>query len=46
MGAEDHLRERGVNVDVVDDQRCVELMTDFIARNPKLWNEDIGEITV
>ena len=43
MGAEDHLRSRGVDVEVVDDQRCIDLMTDFIAANPNLWSEDIGE---
>ncbi|MGD2101056.1 MAG: nucleoside deaminase [Acidimicrobiia bacterium] len=43
MGAEDLLRERGVEVVVVDDQRCVDLMTRFIAAEPALWNEDIGE---
>lgn len=43
MGAEDHLRASGVEVEVVDDQRCVDLMTEFIAAQPELWNEDIGE---
>lgn len=43
VGAEDHLRSNGVRVDVVDDSRCVALMEDFIAANPDLWNEDIGE---
>ena len=43
IGAEEHLRSRGVIVDVVDDTECVALMEDFIARNPDLWNEDIGE---
>jgi cytosine deaminase len=42
MGAEDLLRSRGVEVVVVDDQRCIDLMTDFIATGPELWNEDIG----
>jgi cytosine deaminase len=42
LGAEDHLRSRGVVVEVLDDPRCVEMMTDFIAANPVLWNEDIG----
>jgi cytosine deaminase len=41
-GPEDHLRDRGVEVVVVDDPRCVDLMTDFITTNPELWNEDIG----
>lgn len=43
LGEEDLLRSRGVTVEVVDDQRCVELMTRFIAENHELWNEDIGE---
>ena len=42
MGAEDLLRSKGVEVEVVDDQRCVEMMTEFIATRPELWNEDIG----
>lgn len=43
LGAEDHLRSRGVDVLVVDDQRCVSLMQSFIDEHPELWNEDIGE---
>lgn len=43
VGAEDHLRARGVEVVVVDDERCVDLMESFIAENPDIWNEDIGE---
>lgn len=43
MGAEDLLRANGVEVIVLDDQRCVDLMTDFIAEHPTLWSEDIGE---
>jgi cytosine deaminase len=42
MGAEDLLRAHGVEVVVVDDDRCVEMMNTFIATNPQLWNEDIG----
>lgn len=42
-GGEDYLRSRGVDVVVLDDAECVELMTDFIAEQPHLWNEDIGE---
>lgn len=41
-GNEAFLRERGVQVDVVDDARCVELMARFIAEQPALWNEDIA----
>jgi cytosine deaminase len=43
QGDEELLRSRGVAVDVVNDARCIELMTSFIAANPRLWNEDIGE---
>jgi cytosine deaminase len=43
MGEEDLLRARGVRVDVVNDQRCIDLMTRFIRERPELWNEDIGE---
>lgn len=43
LGDEELLADRGVDVDVRDDVRCVELMRQFIAANPELWNEDIGE---
>lgn len=43
MGEEQLLRSRGVQVDVVDNHTCIELMRDFIANKPELWNEDIGE---
>ena len=42
MGAEDLLRSRGVEVVVADDPACVEMMDQFIAEHPTLWNEDIG----
>lgn len=42
-GGEDLLRSRGVEVVVLDSAECVEMMRDFIAANPALWNEDIGE---
>ncbi len=42
-GPEDHLRRRGVEVVVLDAPECVALMTDFVAEEPGLWNEDIGE---
>ncbi len=41
-GGEDYLRARGVEVIVMDDPDCVDLMTTFIAQQPELWNEDIG----
>lgn len=43
MGAENHLRSRGVEVVLADDPECVALMEEFINVNPDLWNEDIGE---
>lgn len=43
MGEEELLRSRGVRVEVVQDERCIELMRRFIEENPRLWNEDIGE---
>ena len=41
-GGEDLLRSRGVEVVVLDDPGCTRMMTDFIAAEPSLWNEDIG----
>jgi creatinine deaminase len=43
MGEEALLRSRGVEVTVLQDTTCRELMRQFIAAKPKLWNEDIGE---
>jgi len=42
LGDEALLKERGVEVEVVDDQSCIEMMTNFIESSPELWNEDIG----
>ncbi|SFN92254.1 cytosine deaminase [Pseudonocardia ammonioxydans] len=41
-GGHDWLVEHGVRVTVLDDERCIELMSTFIAERPELWNEDIG----
>jgi cytosine deaminase len=41
-GGHDWLAEHGVQIVLLDDEECVGLMTDFIAANPALWNEDIG----
>ena len=41
-GPEDYLRSRGVDLRVVNDERCMTLMREFIAAQPRLWNEDIG----
>lgn len=43
MGEEELLRSRGVEVVVVSNEECINLMKDFIAKRPDLWNEDIGE---
>ena len=42
QGEEELLRARGVNVEVLQDERCIDLMTRFIAARPDLWAEDIG----
>ncbi len=42
MGDEALLRERGVQVDVLQDEACIAMMRDFIRDQPGLWNEDIG----
>jgi cytosine deaminase len=43
MGEEALLRSRGVEVAVLQDATCRELMRQFIAAKPALWHEDIGE---
>ena len=43
LGEEALLKSRGVELTVLDDARCIELMRSFIAAKPALWNEDIGE---
>ena len=41
-GGQGWLAEHGVDITILDDERCVAMMTTFIAGNPDLWNEDIG----
>ncbi len=43
LGEETLLKSRGVIVNVVNNQECVDLMASFITNNPELWNEDIGK---
>ncbi|EKM60230.1 uncharacterized protein PHACADRAFT_203477 [Phanerochaete carnosa HHB-10118-sp] len=43
LGGEDLLRTHGVEVVVLNNAVCKELMTKFIAEKPEEWNEDIGE---
>ncbi len=41
-GGHDWLAENGVEVHVLDDQRCIDLIDGFIQDHPEIWNEDIG----
>jgi len=43
MGAEDLFRQYGVNLTVVQDPECIQMMREFIRDYPDLWNEDIGK---
>ena len=42
-GGIDWLRENGIKVIDLTSQECVEMLAKFIAENPALWHEDIGE---
>lgn len=42
-GPEEYLRSRGVELVLIDNQECKEIMKKFIEERPELWNEDIGE---
>ncbi|HVF90364.1 MAG TPA: nucleoside deaminase [Blastocatellia bacterium] len=42
-GGIDWLRENGVEVIDLNSQECKDLLSDFIAARPEVWNEDIGE---
>ena len=42
MGDEEHLKSKGVDVVVLNDQTCIDIMDKFIKVKPTLWNEDIG----
>ena len=44
QGPEEYVRSRGVTLEIVDDPACYNLMQEFIAAHPELWNEDIGEL--
>jgi creatinine deaminase len=43
MGEEELLKSRGVQLEVVQSEKCIDLMRRFIEANPTVWNEDIGE---
>jgi creatinine deaminase len=42
MGEEELLRQRGVVVEVLQNQKCIDMMKQFIKNHPTVWNEDIG----
>ena len=42
QGPEDYVRSQGVKLEILQDPTCIQLMRDFIAARPELWNEDIG----
>jgi cytosine deaminase len=41
-GPEEYVRSRGIELVIMDDPDCIQLMREFIAARPDLWNEDIG----
>ena len=41
-GPEEYVRSRGIEVTIIDDKNCVDIMRKFIKGYPELWNEDIG----
>lgn len=43
QGPEEYTRSRGIELVILQDPECIQLMRDFIAARPELWNEDIGE---
>jgi cytosine deaminase len=42
-GPEAYLQARGVELALLDDNECYQLMQGFIRAKPELWREDIGE---
>ena len=44
QGPESYTTSRGIQLEVVDSDECFQLMQEFIAARPELWNEDIGEV--
>lgn len=42
QGPEAYVRSRGVELTILNDPECIQLMQDFIRERPQLWNEDIG----
>jgi cytosine deaminase len=46
LAGDEWLRSRGMRVTVLDDPACYELLQRFIAEQPQIWAEDIGEAGV
>ncbi len=42
LGSEDLFRQRGVDLIMLDDEECIQMMQEFVRAHPDLWNEDIG----
>ena len=42
QGAEDLFRQNGIELTIVEDAACIQLMRDFIRDHADVWNEDIG----
>lgn len=42
LGAEELLASKGVELEIVDDAACKDLLQGFIRKNPAIWGEDIG----
>jgi cytosine deaminase len=45
QGPETYVRDRGINLTIVNDSQCIDLMRQFVQNYPGLWNEDIGEVS-
>jgi len=45
QGPEEYVRSRGTHLEIVDSAECYQLLQEFIAKHPELWNEDIGEVS-
>jgi cytosine deaminase len=43
QGPEQYVQSRGIRLEILNDAECIQLMQDFIAARPELWNEDIGD---
>jgi len=43
MGPQEYVQSRGVTLEVLNNQECIDMMNSFIEKEPTLWNEDIGE---